>query len=41
MAATPKVSPFLWFQNRAEEETNFYVSLFPDSRGVSADSSPL
>ena len=41
MAATPRVSPFLWFQSRAEEEANFYVSLFLASRGVSAVASPL
>jgi predicted 3-demethylubiquinone-9 3-methyltransferase (glyoxalase superfamily) len=27
-----KVSPFLWFDDRAEEAANFYVSVFPDSR---------
>ena len=35
MTATPKVSPFLWFESRAEEAANFYVPLFPDSRVVS------
>ena len=35
MTATPKVSPFLWFENRAEAAAKFYVSLFPDSRVVS------
>lgn len=28
----PKISPFLWFDDRAEEAANFYVSVFPDSR---------
>ena len=27
-----KVTPFLWFESQAEEATNFYVSLFPDSK---------
>jgi predicted 3-demethylubiquinone-9 3-methyltransferase (glyoxalase superfamily) len=27
-----KVTPFLWFDNQAEEAMNFYVSLFPDSK---------
>ena len=35
MPATPKVSPFLWFEERAEEAAVFYVSLFPDSKVVS------
>lgn len=26
-----KVTPFLWFDNQAEEAARFYVSLFPDS----------
>ena len=30
------ITPFLWYDNRAEEAANFYVSLFPNSkiRGV-------
>jgi len=27
-----KISPFLWFDDNAEEAMNFYVSLFPNSR---------
>ena len=27
-----KISPFLWFDDQAEEAANFYVSLFEDSR---------
>jgi predicted 3-demethylubiquinone-9 3-methyltransferase (glyoxalase superfamily) len=27
-----KITPFLWFDNQAEEAANFYVSLFPDSK---------
>jgi predicted 3-demethylubiquinone-9 3-methyltransferase (glyoxalase superfamily) len=30
--AVKSISPFLWFESRAEEATNFYVSLFDDSR---------
>lgn len=32
-----KITPFLWFDNEAEEAANFYVSLFKNSRilGVS------
>jgi predicted 3-demethylubiquinone-9 3-methyltransferase (glyoxalase superfamily) len=32
-----KITPFLWFDNKAEEAANFYVSLFKNSRilGVS------
>jgi len=32
----PTVTPFLWFENQAEEAANFYVSLFPNSKVVSA-----
>ena len=31
----PKISPFLWFDNQAEEAANFYVSVFPNSKIVS------
>ena len=27
-----KITPFLWFDNNAEEAMNFYVSIFPNSR---------
>ena len=30
-----KISPFLWFDGKAEEAMNFYVSLFKNSRVVS------
>jgi predicted 3-demethylubiquinone-9 3-methyltransferase (glyoxalase superfamily) len=30
-----KVTPFLWFDNQAEEAVNFYVSIFKNSRIVS------
>jgi predicted 3-demethylubiquinone-9 3-methyltransferase (glyoxalase superfamily) len=32
--ASPKITPFLWFDHQAEEAANFYVSVFPDSRIV-------
>jgi predicted 3-demethylubiquinone-9 3-methyltransferase (glyoxalase superfamily) len=27
-----KISPFLWFEDKAEEAAEFYVALFPDSK---------
>ena len=39
MAELQKITPFLWFDGRAQEAADLYVSLFPDSRIVS--SSPL
>lgn len=27
-----KIAPFLWFENQAEEATNFYVSIFKNSK---------
>lgn len=27
-----RITPFLWFHDRAEQAAEFYVSLFPDSR---------
>ncbi len=29
---TQKIAPFLWFDDRAEEAANFYVSIFENSR---------
>jgi len=31
---TPKITPFLWFDSRAEEAASFYVSIFDNSRIV-------
>ncbi len=31
MAAVQKITPFLWFDSRAEEAANFYVSIFENS----------
>lgn len=28
----PKITPFLWFDNQAEEAMNHYVSIFKNSR---------
>ena len=28
----PDITPFLWFDNQAEEAANFYVSIFPNSK---------
>ncbi|MDQ6652050.1 MAG: VOC family protein [Acidobacteriota bacterium] len=30
-----KITPFLWFDEKAEEATNFYVSIFKNSKVVS------
>jgi predicted 3-demethylubiquinone-9 3-methyltransferase (glyoxalase superfamily) len=30
----PKITPFLWFDDQAEEAARFYVSVFPNSRIV-------
>ncbi|MFL6674377.1 MAG: VOC family protein [Massilia sp.] len=32
MQPLAKITPCLWFNERAEEAANFYVSVFPDSR---------
>jgi predicted 3-demethylubiquinone-9 3-methyltransferase (glyoxalase superfamily) len=32
ITSTPKITPHLWFADKAVEAANFYVSLFPDSR---------
>ena len=31
----PKITPFLWFDNQAEDAAKFYVSIFKNSRVVS------
>jgi predicted 3-demethylubiquinone-9 3-methyltransferase (glyoxalase superfamily) len=28
----PRIAPFLWFDSNAEEATNFYISIFQNSR---------
>lgn len=32
LSSGPSITPFLWFDNNAEEAVNFYVSIFPNSR---------
>jgi len=32
MATMDKITPFLWFDGKAEEAANFYVSIFPNSK---------
>lgn len=32
----PKIHPFLWFDTQAEEAANFYISIFPNSKVLSA-----
>src|SRR4051812_33945132 len=34
LASDPRITPFLWFDNNAEEAVDFYVSVFPNSRKV-------
>ncbi len=34
MTRLQKITPFLWFDNQAEEAANFYVSVFANSRVV-------
>jgi len=31
----PRITPFLWFDNNAEEAVNFYLNVFPNSRILS------
>ena len=38
--AMSKPTPFLWFDNDAEEAMNFYVSIFPNSKVVSTTRYP-
>ncbi len=37
MIVKQKITPFLWFDNQAEEATNFYVSIFKNSKVISVD----
>ncbi len=32
LANAPRITPFLWFDNNAEEAVDFYVSVFPHAR---------
>jgi predicted 3-demethylubiquinone-9 3-methyltransferase (glyoxalase superfamily) len=35
MPASPKITPFLWFDDDAEEAIRFYASIFPDTKTLS------
>ena len=35
MSKAQKITPFLWFDGRAEEAMNFYTSIFKDSKVIS------
>jgi predicted 3-demethylubiquinone-9 3-methyltransferase (glyoxalase superfamily) len=35
-----KISPFLWFDNNAEEAMNFYLSIFKDSKVIRVARNP-
>ena len=37
---TQKITPFLWFDNQAEEAMNFYVSIFKNSKVESVSRGP-
>lgn len=36
----PKITPFLWFDNQAEDAANFYAALFPNSKVTKVDRYP-
>jgi predicted 3-demethylubiquinone-9 3-methyltransferase (glyoxalase superfamily) len=36
MPIKQRITPFLWFDGQAEEAANFYVSIFPNSKVLSA-----
>jgi predicted 3-demethylubiquinone-9 3-methyltransferase (glyoxalase superfamily) len=36
----PKITPFLWFDDQAEEAATFYVSIFPNSKLLSVTRLP-
>lgn len=36
-----KITPFLWFNNQAEEAANFYASIFKNSSGSAQDKSKI
>lgn len=38
--ATPKITPFLWFERHAEEAAKFYVTLLDDSRVLDVSRTP-
>jgi len=40
MNATQKITPFLWFDDNAEEAANFYVSIFKDAKILNSAPGP-
>ena len=40
MPTLSKISPFLWYESRAEEAANFYVSIFKNSRIINVSKVP-
>jgi predicted 3-demethylubiquinone-9 3-methyltransferase (glyoxalase superfamily) len=36
-STTPKITPFLWLENRAEEAAQFYASVFPNAEVLHTD----
>jgi predicted 3-demethylubiquinone-9 3-methyltransferase (glyoxalase superfamily) len=36
----PRITPFLWFDNNADEAVNFYLSIFKNSRRLDTLSNP-
>ncbi|MGH9562672.1 MAG: VOC family protein [Terracidiphilus sp.] len=41
IAASPRISPFLWFDGNAEEAVAFYLSVFRNSRKLGEFRSPV
>jgi predicted 3-demethylubiquinone-9 3-methyltransferase (glyoxalase superfamily) len=37
---SPRITPFLWFDNNAEEAVNFYLSIFKNSRRLDQMQNP-
>lgn len=40
MASLQKITPFLWFDDQADEAMKYYTSVFPDSRIISVSRYP-
>jgi predicted 3-demethylubiquinone-9 3-methyltransferase (glyoxalase superfamily) len=38
--STPKITPFLWFDGKAEEAAQHYAAIFPDSKVLSVGRGP-
>ena len=35
LESSPRITPFLWFDNNAEDAVNFYLSVFKDAKKIS------